>query len=194
MKRDTELPNQPARAAGQPAPLLRTKETFAARLCEAGQASLTVGRYLRAAAEFEQAVELCPSLVAARMGQCLAYAELNLSEELSEAVSGLLALKPEEATAQFAVALLLHDSWEYGAALWRLRRVVELLPEESEAHYALGRTLIALREYEEAAAALEQALRLSPQYQRASLYWMRLSRLLDQAALPFAFDPPRQER
>jgi tetratricopeptide (TPR) repeat protein len=92
----------------------------------------------------------------------------------AEALTRLVSLQPQQASAWFNLGFLREEMGELEAAEAAFRRATELDPLLDRAWYGLGLTLIGLRRWDEALAALRKNTELQPM---SPYGWYQLARV-----------------
>ena len=113
---------------------------------------------------YHRALELSPSLVAARNDLGAALLQAGRLDEAEAELRRAAALHPEAALVRCNLGNLLQQSGRIAEAIAELGRAVELEPSLVLGHYALGNAWGASAEWDRAAAAFRRALDIDPRH------------------------------
>ena len=120
------------------------------------------GQYEKAAAQFQQAVQLDPADDAAYHNLASAYRHLNLIDKAEETYKRAISVRPQywQGYAYLAAYYESRGDYEQGASTWR--RATELDPDSYVAFNGLGNSLHYLGRDNEAVQAYEKSIAIRP--------------------------------
>jgi tetratricopeptide (TPR) repeat protein len=155
------LPAEASRAFGLAAEEYRAAQIMLANTPEAltnlGNFELASGDANRAAGHFQEALQLEPGFVPARLNLVDVLRQQGDGERASELLQQGILLSPENAALRHAMGLMLVRTNQAEAGLDELRKAYELDPSRPRYAYVLGVALNSLGQHTDALALLEEA-------------------------------------
>ena len=142
----------PARDAGREA----------VRLNNLGAAYMNQQAFERALENFQQAYELDPKLLPARLNQGIALLNMQKMEEARKILIEVSEKDPKNIRAWYNLGLREKNLGQAETALQAFERAAQLDPEDADTRYFVGLLCNQLQKYEQAIAAFERALKLNP--------------------------------
>jgi tetratricopeptide (TPR) repeat protein len=172
--------NQAAPAQGQnsaTAPADRPSSTNAAYLLAQGNKSFARGDYGKAAAFYQQLLELDPRSADALSNLGLVFSKMGLLAEAEQSFRQTIEIKPDSAEAHCNLGIVLRERGESAASEIWLRRALKLKPTYVDARVHLGVTLVSLGRLREARARFEKVLKAAPRHVDALFLMGHIARL-----------------
>jgi len=155
------LPAEASRAFGLAAEEYRAAQIMLANTPEAltnlGNFELASGDANRAAGQFQEALQLEPGFMPARLNLVDVLRQQGDEERASELLQQGILLSPENAAIRYALGLMLVRANQAEAGLDELRKAYQLDPSSSRYAYVLGVALNSLGQHTDALALLEEA-------------------------------------
>jgi len=127
-----------------------------------GEMMLRLRRLPEATADFNEALQIRPDYLDARLGLVDAHDQAGAKAEAIAELQGILRQHPDDAEAENRLGCLLVNSGRPEEGIQHLERVVRLNPGFADAENNLGSALVGVGRGPEAVAHFERALRLNP--------------------------------
>lgn len=112
--------------------------------------------------EFQAALELDPSQIAALTWQSLYFSATGENQKAIRSMQRAREIEPLSCSVNLYLGVAQSHAGEYDLALRQLQQSIELDPNYYRTYMFLGRTLSAIDRHDEAIAAFEKALSLTP--------------------------------
>jgi cytochrome c-type biogenesis protein CcmH/NrfG len=175
--------NIPEFVNAKPGMIRRIREQFVddASLLYAGQVNARTGFHAAAVRDFQNALEINPGNIAARLSLGTSLAKLGKLEEAERQFARAVQIEPDNPLAHEGWGNVLAQQRRFRAAAAAFREALRLDPRLATAHFRLGVVLMDSGEPGEAQQHLAEAVRLDPFNAKAS-YSLGVS-LVDQGKL-----------
>src|SRR5215470_4739868 len=119
-------------AAGLLAPRSQPNPIEAERLNNLGCAYMNQQLFEKGLKSFQQAAELDPKLIIARLNQGVAYFNLQKIDDAKTAFEDVLKQDPKHPTAWYGLGLIAKNSGDWQAAIHAFSRVTEVDPNDAD--------------------------------------------------------------
>jgi Flp pilus assembly protein TadD len=147
-------------AAPQPQPKANPAE--AARLNNLGAAYMNQQLFEKGLKSFQQAAELDPKLMMARLNEGIAFLNLQKIDEAKAALEETLKQDPKNPNAWYNLGLLAKNTGDAQAAIDAFKHVVEIDANDADTWYFLGTSYAQAKQFPQAIDAFQHALQLNP--------------------------------
>jgi len=128
-----------------------------------GEGYLKAGRFLEAAIEFRNAVNIDSRYAEAHYHLAIAYIGSKNYESALRELAEVIRIEPSDTRARMELAKLNIGRGQFTEAQAALEKVIELDPKNAQAHALLGQKYTITRELPKAIEELRQAINLDPQ-------------------------------
>src|ERR1700688_1762123 len=166
-------------ALGLLAPQSKPNPIEAARLNNLGAAYMNQQLFEKGLKAFQQAAELDPKLMIARLNEGIAYLNLQRFDEAKAALEDALKQDPKNPHAWYNLGLLAKNTGEAQTAIDAFKHVTEIDANDPDTWYFLGSAYVQAKQFPQAIEAFQRALQLNPLHASAEF---GLSRAYQQSA------------
>lgn len=123
-----------------------------------------LGRNEEAVGAYEQAIQLAPRALEARVGQLLPQMALRRWADVEAGARAALKLDPGNYLANLRLAFACYNLHRYAEAAALYRKLGELYPSDVDVLAGLGWSLLKMGKAQDAAARFREALEISPRH------------------------------